>query len=186
MSPDEQLVEQARGGDLAAFEALVERHTPVVTRTAARIVGPDDADDVTQDVFLRAFHRLDRYTGEGQFRSWLLAIARNTAVTTAMRRREDATPPEAFEEERGANGDRVPAEHLERRERGERLQSKLRLLRPEHRIVLVLRDVEGLAYDDIARLTGTPIGSVKGRLHRARNELIDLLRRNTYDWELPG
>ena len=186
MTRDEALVEQARRGDLAAFTALVDRHTPVVTRVAARVVGRDEADDVAQDVFLRAFHRLDRYSGEGSFRSWLLAIARNTAVTRVMRRREEATPPEALEDARGTDGDRVPAEHLEHREREDRLRAKLRLLRPEHRAVLVLRDVEGLPYDDIARLTDTPLGSVKGRLHRARNELIDLLRRNTYDWELPG
>ena len=62
---------------------------------------------------------------------------------------------------------------------------KLRGLRMEHRTVLVLRDVEGLSYEEIAAVTGTPLGSVKGRLHRARSELIELLRRNTYDWELP-
>ena len=74
---------------------------------------------------------------------------------------------------------------LETRERRERLEGKLRLLRPEHRAVLVLRDLEGLPYEDIATATSMPLGSVKGRLHRARDELIDILRRNTYDWELP-
>lgn len=75
---------------------------------------------------------------------------------------------------------------LEERERRDRLQRKLDLLRPAHRAVLVLRDVEGLSYDEIAEITQSPLGSVKGRLHRARGELIDLLRANTYDWELPG
>ena len=78
-----------------------------------------------------------------------------------------------------------PASTLEQHERSNRMALKIRGLKPEHRAVLVLRDLEGLAYDDIARITETPIGSVKGRLHRARKELIEALRNNTYDWELP-
>jgi RNA polymerase sigma-70 factor (ECF subfamily) len=74
---------------------------------------------------------------------------------------------------------------LEAGERRQRLQAKLRLLPPQHRAVLVLRDIEGLSYEEIADVTETPLGSVKGRLHRARRELADLLRTNTYDWELP-
>ena len=74
---------------------------------------------------------------------------------------------------------------LEQRERQERLEFKLRGLRPEYRSLLVLRDLEGLSYGEIADVLEMPLGSVKGRLHRARGELIELLRNNTYDWELP-
>ncbi len=75
---------------------------------------------------------------------------------------------------------------LEVNERRDRLGAKLRLMRPSHRVVLVLRDLEGLSYEEIAEATETPLGSVKGRLHRARLELIEILRANTYDWELPA
>jgi RNA polymerase sigma-70 factor, ECF subfamily len=88
-------------------------------------------------------------------------------------------------EGRDAERERTPATLLEGDERRRRLEAKLRLLATPHRTVLVLRDIEGLSYDEIAAVTETPLGSVKGRLHRARGELIDLLRRNTYDWELP-
>ena len=84
--------------------------------------------------------------------------------------------------------ERPPAEQLEereRRERRERLQEKLTLLRPEHRAVLALRDLEGFSYEEIAEVTESPLGSVKGRLHRPRGELIGILHANTYDWELP-
>jgi RNA polymerase sigma-70 factor (ECF subfamily) len=74
---------------------------------------------------------------------------------------------------------------LERSERSRRLESKLRTMRPVYRSLLVLRDLEGLSYDEIAQILDMPLGSVKGRLHRARGELIDVLRNNTYDWELP-
>ena len=65
------------------------------------------------------------------------------------------------------------------------MERKLHGLSPQHRTVLVLRDAEGLSYEEIAEITDTPIGSVKGRLHRARGEFIAMLRANTYDWELP-
>jgi RNA polymerase sigma-70 factor (ECF subfamily) len=74
---------------------------------------------------------------------------------------------------------------LERRERQERLELKLELLRTDYRSLLVLRDLEGLSYSEIAEILDMPLGSVKGKLHRARGELIDILRNNTYDWELP-
>jgi RNA polymerase sigma-70 factor, ECF subfamily len=184
--PDAELVGRAQRGELAAFEQLVERHRDVVFRVAARVVGPDEAEDVSQDAFLRAFNRLDRFRGEGVFRSWLLQIAHNAALTAIGRRHPE--PVEEIEQldTEPREAERSPASRLESSERRGRLEGKIRLLRPEHRAVLVLRDVEGLSYEEVGRVTEMPIGSVKGRLHRAREELIDLLRRNTYDWELPG
>jgi RNA polymerase sigma-70 factor (ECF subfamily) len=186
VDPDADLVRRSRDGDLGAFEQLVERHQDVVYRVAARTVGHNEADDVSQDAFLRAFHRLPRYRGEGSFRAWLLQIVHNTALNAAARRRPEpvADPGEPAASDADA-GERQPAERLEREERRRRLESKLTALRPEHRAVLVLRDIEGLPYDEIAAVTGSPLGSVKGRLHRARGELIELLRNNTYDWDLP-
>jgi RNA polymerase sigma-70 factor (ECF subfamily) len=182
---DEDLVGRIRSGDLASFDRLVERHRDVVYRVAARIVGPDDAADVSQDAFLRAFHRLDQLAGGASFRAWLLQITHNAAVSHVERRRPEPVDPAAPEAESPGDTSVTPAAMLEQRERVRRLEAKIRLLRVEHRSVLVLRDVEGLSYEEIGAATETPIGSVKGRLHRARHELIDLLRRNTYDWELP-
>ena len=186
MASDEELVSQAQHGDLRAFHDLVERHSAVVYRVAARTVGPDDAHDVSQDAFLRALSRLGSFRGHGSFRAWLLQITHNTALNAVTRKRAEPVehPPEPSAPDTAA-GERQPAERLERDERRRRLETKLRGLRMEHRTVLVLRDVEGLSYEEIADVTDTPIGSVKGRLHRARGELVDALRRNTYDWELP-
>jgi RNA polymerase sigma-70 factor, ECF subfamily len=184
VDPDRQSVERTLAGDTAEFGVLVDRHREVVHRVAARVVGPADAEDVSQEAFLRAFHRLEKFRGDSRFRAWLLQITYNTALNAASRgTSETADPTEA--EERRESDEKGPAMELESRERRERLEGKLRLLRPEHRAVLVLRDVEGLAYEEIATATSMPLGSVKGRLHRARGELLDILRRNTYDWELP-
>lgn len=184
---ESELVRRTLRGDLAAFEVLVERHRGVVYRMSARVVGEADADDVTQDALLRAFHKLETFRGESSFRSWLLRIAHNRALNVLASRRarredpaeEDSVAPDA------GSAQLTPALSLERHERGERLLLKLRELRPGHRSVLVLRDLEGMSYEEIAAVTDAPLGSVKGRLHRARGELIELLRNNTYDWELP-
>jgi RNA polymerase sigma-70 factor (ECF subfamily) len=184
---DATLVKRARNGDRRAFEELVDRHRAVVFRVAARVVGPHEADDVSQDALLRAYHRLDGYRGEGSFRAWLLRIVHNTALNHLERRLPEPVGGSG-DIERAVpvrEGSREPASRLERRERAERLEAKLRGLRPEHRVVLVLRDLEGMAYEEIALITESPLGSVKGRLHRARNELVEILRANTYDWELP-
>jgi RNA polymerase sigma-70 factor, ECF subfamily len=185
--PDEDLVRAALAGRLTAFETLVERHRDVVFRIAARIVGPTEAEDVTQDTFLRAFHRLDQFRGESPFRPWLLRIANNAALN-ALARRRPAPGLLQHDDEAGSelsDKERTPAEQLEIGERRERLARKLQEVSPVHRAVLVLRDLEGLSYEEIAQVTTAPLGSVKGRLFRARRELIDVLRRNTYDWELP-
>jgi len=184
--PDRALVERTLAGDLGAFETLVERHQGVAYRIAARIAGPDEAEDITQDSFLRAFHRLSRFRAEGSFRAWLLQIVHNTALNVrAGQRSEPREEVESLVEAAADELERTPAERLEDRERRERLDSKVRMLQPAHRAVLVLRDLEGMSYEEIATVTETPLGSVKGRLHRARRELIQILRENTYDWGLP-
>lgn len=187
-APDEELVRRTLRGELDAFEVLVERHREVVYRVAARIVGEQEAEDVAQDALLRAFHRLGSFRGESPFRSWLLRTTHNTALN-ALARRRSVPVAQPVEEHDGPNGgdrsDATPAERLEVAERRARLNAKLGLLRPHYRAMIVLRELEGLSYEEIAAVTDTSLGTVKTRLHRARAELIELLRRNTYDWDLP-
>jgi RNA polymerase sigma-70 factor, ECF subfamily len=187
IEPDEVLITRTLRGDLGAFERLVERHREVVFRVASRIVGRDDAEDVSQDAFLRAFARLERFRGESTFRTWLLQITQRVAFRSVARSRRRGVGAEASLEDRpDRDSSRQPATELERRERQQRLEVKLSLLHSQYRALIVLRDLEGLSYAEIATILDMPIGSVKGRLHRARGELIELLRNNTYDWELPA
>jgi RNA polymerase sigma-70 factor (ECF subfamily) len=182
---DDHLVHATLAGDLRAFEQLIARHRDVVLRVAARIAGEEDAEDVAQDAFLRAFHRLDRWRGEAPFRSWLLHIVRNSAIDAVGSGRVASLPLDESALELADADERSPAVRLESQERLRRLDVKLKALSPQHRTVLVLRDIEGLSYDEIATIAEMPLGSVKARLHRARAEFIDALRHNTYDWGLP-
>src|SRR4051812_22090655 len=147
---DDQLVRSTLAGDLRAFEQLIARHRDVVLRVAARIAGDDDAEDVAQDAFLRAFHRLDRWRGEAPFRSWLLHIVRNSAIDAVNSRRVASLPLDESALELADANERSPAVRLEAQERLRRLDVKLKALSPQHRTVLVLRDIEGLSYDEIA------------------------------------
>ena len=184
---DEVLIARTLRGDLGAFERLVERHRDVVFRVASRIVGRDDAEDVSQDAFLRAFTRLEKFRGESTFRTWLLQITQRVAFRSVSRaRRRGMVADAALEDPPDRDSSRQPVTELERRERQQRLEVKLSLLHSQYRALIVLRDLEGLSYAEIATILDMPIGSVKGRLHRARGELIGLLRKNTYDWELPA
>jgi RNA polymerase sigma-70 factor (ECF subfamily) len=177
-APDDEFVRATLAGDLEAFARLVERHRELVLRLAARIVGEDDAEDVAQDAFLRAYHRLGRWRGEAPFRVWLLQIAHNSAIDALNRRRVASVPLDEGVHEMADADERTPAARLEASERRRRLDIKLKALSPPHRTVLVLRDVEGLSYEEIASVAEMPLGSVKARLHRARAELVDALRHN--------
>lgn len=184
---DARLVERVRSGDRLSYDALIGRHAAVAYRVAARIVGRDEADDVCQDAFVRAYYRIDQYSGEGSFRSWLLQVTRSVALNSLRKQRPDATAE--IELIAGADhspGAPRPASVLEQKEQRERLELKMSRLSEDHRSVLVLRDLEGLSYEEISQVNEIPIGTVKGRLHRARAEMIDLLRHNTYDWDLPA
>ncbi|MFZ0092172.1 MAG: sigma-70 family RNA polymerase sigma factor [Solirubrobacteraceae bacterium] len=183
---DQRLIEQTLAGDLRAFEILVERHRELVFRVASRIAGPTDAEDVSQDAFLRAFHRLNRFRGDASFRTWLLQITHNAALSHLDRlKRRPTGETIAADDAVDRDTTRQPATQLEHRERQQRLQQKLGLIPSDYRSLVVLRDLEGLSYTEIAEVLDLPLGTVKGRLHRARGDLIDVLRNNTYDWELP-
>jgi RNA polymerase sigma-70 factor, ECF subfamily len=95
MDPDVELVRRVRRGELDAYGELIERHRDVVHRVVGRIVGAQDADDLTQDAFLRAFHKLAGFRGDAPFRSWLLRVAHNTALNALARKRPEpvAEPP---------------------------------------------------------------------------------------------
>jgi RNA polymerase sigma-70 factor (ECF subfamily) len=184
---DPELVRAALGGSELAFRALVERYQRGVLSLVGRIVGNrEDAEDVAQESFVKAFTRLDTFDPAYKFSNWLFKIAHNTALD-ALRRRgagpvavelhrdaDDEDPVAALADPRAPAPDEAAARAEFRRD----VEAALGRLRPEYRAVIALRHLEGRAYEDIAEILGLPLGTVKTFLFRARRELAQLLEQH--------
>ena len=165
--PEEQLVDRARSGDVAAFEALVRTHDDRMRALAFRMLGSRAAmDDALQDAYVRAFRGLARFRGDSRFSTWLHRVVATTCIDharRAQRRREDELPAEPAPVGGGPGdpaGDAV-ARRLDLRRALDRLD-------PDQRAALLLVDGDGLSYGEAGELLGVPAGTVSSRLTRAR------------------
>jgi len=177
------LIRAARRGNLDAFNELVLAYQHRVYNLAYRILGdPAAASDAAQETFIAAYRKLSTFRG-GSFRSWLLRIVANRCYDELRRqKRRPTTSWEEFgdvdEEANPAlvNGSASPEERAEQAELARFIQGAISTLPPDQRVVLVLSDVEGMTYAEIATTVGVPVGTVKSRLARARARLRDLLQ----------
>ena len=136
----------------------------------------DDARDAAQDAFVQAFQKLKTFRGNSAFYSWLFRIALNAAATQRRRTRQNPTSIESMRETSGQtpadpHPEAAPSHSMERAERQKAVQAALAALPAEFRIPLVLKEIDGLKYQEIAEIVGCPIGTVRSRIHRARVEL---------------
>ena len=176
---DVRLVDRATAGDRAAFHQLYTAYAPLVYRIAYRMLGhADDAADLTQDIFVRAFQRLGSLRDGQAFQAWLTRLAMNMAHDALRRRRPpffslDAAPPGLPEEAEWQLADPHPgsADVILSAELTARVQQALLALSPDHRAVVVLHHLEAMPVEEIADVLHIPIGTVKSRLSRARAEL---------------
>jgi RNA polymerase sigma-70 factor (ECF subfamily) len=178
---DRRLIAECLGGRRDAFGDLVSRYQARLYNAAIRLVdNPEDAADVVQDAFLNAYQSLRSFKGDAEFFTWLYRIAFNTAISLKRKRRAAVSLEASANGEHGLEPD-DPSEYvrpglaLQRSEEERLLYAALARLSGEHRDVLVMKDLEGLKYEEIAEVMGVPIGTVRSRLHRARLELRDLL-----------
>lgn len=173
MEQDEKrLVEKAQAGDLDAFGELYERFSPGVFNLALRMVGSrEDAEDIRQEVFLRAHRALKDFKGEARFSTWLYRIAANVALDEIRRRKPTVSADTLREESRWeavADDQGDPQEQLDRSLAREAVQAALMAMPPNYRILVVLKHIEGLSYEEIAAVLGCTLTSLNVRLHRAR------------------
>jgi RNA polymerase sigma-70 factor (ECF subfamily) len=178
---DHQLIAECLQGRQAAFGELVRRYQDRLYNTVYRIVhSAEDAQDVVQEAFLHAYQALDSFKGDAQFFTWLCRIAMNAAISLRRKRKvvvpiEISTEGETLicpvDESEGAD----PTHQLNRAEQGRRLHQALARISQEHRTVLVLKDMEGVKYEEMAEMLQVPIGTIRSRLHRARLELRAIL-----------
>jgi RNA polymerase sigma-70 factor (ECF subfamily) len=176
---DADLLPACRGGDEAAWRQLVERHTRKVFGLAYRFTGrADEAEDLTQEIFVKVYQTLHRYReADGPFGAWLMALARNHAIDNYRRGRQERArrTEDPLVLETAEAREEHPIAALEREERARLVHRGLAALPPDLRQPLVLCDLSGLPYDEIARTLGLPLGTVKSRINRARLELAKRL-----------
>jgi RNA polymerase sigma factor (sigma-70 family) len=174
---DRALVAALRAGDPTAPRLLIERFQGVLFGLCLRMMGHrHDAEDVLQEVFLRALRGVATFDGDRPLRPWLLGIAANRCRTALGRRARRATPVESVDDRADHRPGLADPDDLS----GE-LERALARLRPEYRTVFVLYHEHALPYDEIARAIGRPVGTVKTWLHRARADLAeDLSRRGVH------
>lgn len=176
---DAAQVERARAGDSDAFRCLVERHSRDVFRVAYRMAGNEqDAEDLVQETFLRAYRQIGRFDSRARFGTWLYRIAMNCSLDLlrARRRRREADAP--LQGEAGGtvldalpSGDPSPERLAFNRQLERRLQAALSTLSPAERIAFTMRHFEGVGIDEISRALGTPGGAARHSVFRAAQKL---------------
>jgi len=185
---DVQLVERSRKGDMQAFGALVAKYQDRIYNLVLRMVGrPSDVEELAQETFLRTLERLSQFRGGSQFYTWLFRIAANLAISYRRRagkvRFQSMTGPEDCDENQSASltasmaqrREARPDEAAEAAEVHRRVMQALEELDEEFRLVVFLRDMEDMDYAEIADVLELPVGTIKSRIHRARNMLKEKL-----------
>jgi RNA polymerase sigma-70 factor (ECF subfamily) len=182
---DRQLVARAQGGDKRAFELLVEKYQRKLGRLLARFIrDPAEVEDVTQEAFIKAYRALPAFRGDSAFYTWLYRIGINTAKNYLMalgRRAPTSTEVEAEDAEGFEDGEQLrdintPESLLLSAEIAQTVNATIDELPEELRTAIQLREIEGMSYEDIARIMDCPIGTVRSRIFRAREAIADRLR----------
>ena len=188
---DAELVVRARGGAQEAYRELLTRYErPVFSLIVRMVREPMLAEDLSQEAFIKVFRSLDSYDPTQKLSSWIFKIAHNVAIDQLRRKPLDTVPLESPDEE-SPGPLAVLADEREGTPEAAALRSDLRRaldaglsrLRPDYRAVLVLRFQEGLAYEEIAEVTGLPLGTVKTHIHRGRKELAGVM--TAMGWSAP-
>ena len=184
---DKELVSTALEGRESAYREILSRYERPIFSLVYRMVRDRSlAEDLAQEAFIRAFNALDSYDSRYKFSSWIFKIANNLTIDHLRKKKLDTVSihgsPHATSEEEQSRTAVVletetenPEEYVEHRELGGQIEDAIGELRPEYRIAVLLRHVEGYSYDEIAEIMEVPLGTVKTYLHRARNELKEVL-----------
>lgn len=188
--PDPRTLDRFRKGDLTALAVVFKLYGTPVYRLARRMMGNQaDAEDATQEIFLRTFEQADKFHGRSSLFTWLYRLAVRHCLNELKRRRRRDVREHAL-----TDGDqlayretaRSPLEHLVVKEESEFLDALLQSLAPNYRACILLREVQGLSYAEIAEHLEIPIGTVMSRLARARQVLRERLEQSDENWTPPG
>ena len=183
------LIKKARRGDGRAFSMLIENHERFVFNVVYRITGnAEDARDVSQEAFIKAFKNFESYDESSAFSTWLYRIAVNTAIDYIRKRKKENSI--SFEDyivdEKNQKGDSGIEEKVISKEGVKNIISAVNMLEDEFKTVIVLRDMEGMEYKEISDITGLPLGTVKSRLSRGRGKLRQMIEKFNLKQETEG
>src|SRR6266496_4110619 len=185
------LLLRLRERDESAFTEVVQEYQNKVYNLVLRMIGnKEEAEDLAQEVFVTVFRHIDQFRGDAKFSTWLLRIAANhckNRIKYLSRRRTDAGGLDDLAEERMSDVGRAPVQSqihgpdvlLEAAELDRLMQEAIETLDEEHRLLIILRDVEELSYEELGEVTGLAEGTIKSRLHRARMTIKEYLARRT-------
>ena len=170
---DAECVRKLQRGETDAFEILIRRHQKTIFNLVYRMLGDyDEAAEISQESFLSAYRAIGNFRGDANFSTWLYRIALNHATTrrnSLNTRQQRSVPIENTEP--ASDPHPGPAETMEKKEIRQRVQQALNRLEPQDAAVILLRDLQDVPYEEVARMLEIPIGTVKSRLHRARQAL---------------
>ncbi|MDR0405935.1 MAG: RNA polymerase sigma factor [Clostridiales bacterium] len=169
---DSDLIARAKNGDTAAFETLIEAYQSKVYNLAYKMLyNREDAADAAQDALIKIYKSLGAFQGKSKFSTWVYRLTYNICIDALRRRRTETIPIDDALADGGAN----PAGEAERRERVREIYRAISGLSPDHRAAVVLRDIDGHSYDEIAEILDCSVGTVKSRISRARDRLKEIL-----------
>ncbi|MDR2839432.1 MAG: RNA polymerase sigma factor RpoE [Azonexus sp.] len=182
---DQLLVERAQGGDRRAFDQLVSKYQRKLGRLLARFIrDPAEVEDVSQEAFIKAYRALPAFRGESAFYTWLYRIGINTANNYLVSQGRkaptstgyDAEEAEGFEDARLLRDINTPESLLLSKQIGQTVNAAMEALSEDLRTAIVLREIDGLSYEEIAEMMNCPIGTVRSRIFRAREAVASSLR----------
>ena len=186
---DLQLIDATLSGDTRAFDELVRRYQDRLVHSLEHALGSrDDALDVAQQAFVLAWKKLNSFRREAGFYSWLYRIARNVAISRMRRPKISSGSLDHLHEAAGfepadAHSESVPEYAMLQAEQIQMVRTALQEIAEEFRQPLVLKEIDGLSYEEIARIIDIPLGTVRSRIFRARQELIAKLQRHSKEQE---
>ena len=188
------LIKSALKGDMQSFEELMYQYEKKVYNVALRVFkNPEDAKDISQDVFIKIYKNLDKFDNKSSFSTWLYRITTNTCIDELRKRKgkETISIDNDIEDDEGnfkrefADNEPTPEEKVISKEGESEIIKSMNTLSDEHRTIIVMRDIEGLSYTEISEIIGVSIGTVKSRISRARLQLKNIiLKREQKDFNL--
>jgi RNA polymerase sigma-70 factor (ECF subfamily) len=182
----EALLLKAKQGDIPSFEALILQYEKLIFNIAYRMFGnPEDARDLSQEALIKIYKNIDKCTDIRHFKSWIYTVTGNACIDELRKRKgktaisidEQLELSEGSVQKQLRSADDTPEEGYLNKELGETLQKAIGKLTPDKRRLVILRDVQGLSYQELSEFTNTSMGTVKSKLARARSDLKDILTK---------